>query len=97
MDDIKIIMKPHREVHADLMKKPEFKKAFNDLELEFKLIEAMIEQRIKYGITQKQLAEKVGMKQSAIARFESGDYNPTYTFLKKLAGALGMKLTATAI
>ena len=94
---IKMIMKPNSEVHADLMKRPEYKKAFDDLELEFKLIEAIIEQRINHGVTQKQLAEKIGTKQSAIARFESGSYNPTLSFLKKVAAALGMKLTATAI
>lgn len=97
MKDIKIIMKPNSEVHAKLMKRPAYKKAFDDLEVEFKLIDAIIEQRLKYGVTQKQLAEKVGMKQSAIARFESGNCNPTLDFLKKIASALDMKLTATAI
>jgi len=85
-----------KKLESKWMKDPEYKKGYNGLELEYKLYEAMIEQRIKHGITQKQLAEKVGMKQSAIARFESGNCNPTLSFLKKLATALDMKLTATA-
>jgi ribosome-binding protein aMBF1 (putative translation factor) len=86
-------MKIHKQFHGELLKDPEYKKAYDSLELEFKLIEAIIEQRIKKGLTQKQLAEKIGTKQSAIARFESGTYNPTLSFLKKLAQALGVTIT----
>lgn len=74
------------------MKEPAFKKAYDDLGLEFALIDAMIRQRVKKGITQKQLAEKIGTKQSSIARFESGNYNPSLAFVQKLAGALGAKI-----
>ena len=87
----------HDEFVKESLKNPEFKRVYDSLELEYKLIDAIIEQRIKHGLTQKQLAEKVGMKQSAIARFESGNCNPTLSFLKKLASALGMKLTATVV
>ncbi len=44
-------------------------------------------------MTQKQLAEKIGTKQSNIARLESGNYNPSYQFLQKVAGALDKKLS----
>lgn len=85
-----------KEMRAKLMKDPEFKKGYDDLELEFSLISAIIDRRIKDGLTQKQLAEKIGTKQSAIARFESGTYNPSLLFIKKLAQALGLKLTVRA-
>lgn len=75
------------------LKDPEFKKAYNDLELEFKLISTIIRQRIHKGMTQKKLAEKIGTKQSAIARFESGNANPTLSFVKKLSKALDLTLT----
>ena len=78
---------------AEMMKDPEFKKAYDDLELEFKLISAILDQRIRKGVTQKQLAERIGTKQSAIARFESGTSNPTLAFVKKLSEALDLKLT----
>ena len=80
------------EIKKEWMKEPEFKKAYNDLEVEFKLIELMIDCRLKKGVTQKQLAELVGTKQSSIARFESGNYNPTFAFVQKLATALGAKI-----
>ncbi|MEK7480074.1 MAG: helix-turn-helix transcriptional regulator [Patescibacteria group bacterium] len=83
----------HKEFMAEMMKRPGFKKAYDDLELEFTLIRAILDQRMRKGITQKQLAEKVGTKQSAIARFESGNSNPTLAFVKKLSEALDLKLT----
>lgn len=80
---------------ARMMKDPDFKKAYDDLELEFKLISAMIDQRNKKKMTQKELAQILGTKQSAIARFESGRANPRLSFLKKLSRALDVKLTVT--
>lgn len=74
------------------MKDLEFKKAYDDLEPEFAIVRAMIKMRIKNKMSQKDLARKLGTKQPAIARFESGAYNPTLSFLKKLSTALGGKL-----
>ena len=75
------------------MKRPGFKKAYGELEFEFQLIGAIIAQRIKRGVTQKELASKIGTKQSAIARFESGNYNPSLAFVNKLSRALDLRLT----
>lgn len=90
-------MMTHDEFVEKSLKNHEFKKVYDSFELEYKLIDAVIEQRIKRGVTQKQLAEKVGTKQSAIARFESGNFNFTFAFIKKLAAELGLKFTVTAI
>ena len=40
----------------------------------------------------KELAEKIGTKQSVISRLESGRANPSVAFLKKLAEALHSRL-----
>ncbi len=90
-------MMTHDEFVKKSLQNPAFKKVYDSFELEYKLIDAVIEQRIKKGITQKELAKKVGTKQSAIARFESGEFDFTFSFLKKLVDALGIKITATAI
>ena len=58
----------------------------------FVISEMLKEARQKANLTQEQLAEKVGTKQSAIARFESGTYNPSLSFVKKLTSALHLKL-----
>jgi ribosome-binding protein aMBF1 (putative translation factor) len=85
----------HEELHRRLLKKHGFRKAYDDLDLEFAIIEALIRARSKRGLTQEKLAKKIGTKQSAIARFETGRANPTFAFVRKLSDALDLKITAT--
>lgn len=85
-------MKNWSSLKKELLKDPQVKAEYDHLQPEFALISAMIEARIKNGITQKDLAEKLGTKQSAIARLESGRANPSLSFLKKLAQALNAHL-----
>lgn len=80
---------------AEMMKDPDFKKAYDELEFEFQLIRALIDARAKKGLTQEKLARLLGTKQSAIARFETGNANPRLSFMKKLTRALDVKLTLT--
>ena len=58
------------------------------LRLRLSLIEQIVKKRLKKGLTQKQLAQKIGTKQSAIARLESGNANLSIDFLVKIAKAL---------
>ena len=90
-----IIMKGWKDwdtLKRELLRDPEFKKEYDRLEPEYAIISQMIAIRAKKKITQKEMARRMGTKQSAIARFESGDYNPTLEFLSKTAEALGKKL-----
>lgn len=93
MKKIKLITQ--EELDRRLMKKPGFKKAYDDLELEFAIIEAFIDARAKRGMTQEKLAKKLGTKQSAIARLESGRGNPTIAFVQRLADVLDLELKLT--
>ncbi|MBU2508897.1 MAG: helix-turn-helix transcriptional regulator [Patescibacteria group bacterium] len=88
-------MKDFDDYKKEWMKNPKFRKAYDDLELEYALIDKIIEKRIKEGLTQTEIARRMGTKQSAISRFESGNYNPTLAFIKKLADALDVKLKIT--
>jgi transcriptional regulator with XRE-family HTH domain len=45
------------------------------------------------GMTQAELAERVGTKKSNISRLESGRYNPSLDFLVKVADGLGRQIT----
>jgi ribosome-binding protein aMBF1 (putative translation factor) len=81
-----------RDLSDKWMENKSYKKAYDELEFEFSLIRAIIDARLKKGITQKEIAEKMGTKQSSIARFESGKYNPTLAFVQKLASAVGTKI-----
>ncbi|PIQ91318.1 MAG: transcriptional regulator [Parcubacteria group bacterium CG11_big_fil_rev_8_21_14_0_20_39_22] len=84
--------KTYRQFKKEWGKDSSFRKGYEDLASEFNLIQSIIEMRLKKGMTQKELAEKIGTGQSAIARLESGRYNPTVAFLNKLSGALGTRL-----
>ena len=74
------------------MKYPKIKAEYDRLQPEFTLIQAVIDARVKEGDTQKELADKIGTKQSVISRLESGRANPSVAFLKKLAEGLNSHL-----
>jgi DNA-binding XRE family transcriptional regulator len=74
------------------MKDPEFRKAHEALKPEFDLIRAVLDARIKKGLTQSQIAKRAGTTQSAIARFEAGNTNPTLDFAVRLSRAVGARL-----
>jgi len=84
-----------RDALKDALEDPEFKKEYDSLELEYSIIEQVLKKRLENGLTQKELAEKIGTKQSAIARLESGNSNPSVAFLSKISRALGGKLQVT--
>ena len=75
------------------MKDPAFKKAWHGLDMEFELLESMINAREKTGITQEELAKKIGTKQPALSRLERGGFrNATVETLNKIAKALDARL-----
>jgi len=74
------------------LKNPKIKAEYERLQPEFALINEVLRARIEKGITQKDLAERVGTKQSVISRLEAGRANPSVAFLKKLAQALNSHL-----
>lgn len=80
------------EVKKELLRNPVVAREYKKLEPKYRIISAMIGIRNQMKLTQAQLAKKLGTKQSAIARIESGDFNPTIDFLQKLATAFGKNL-----
>lgn len=83
---------PYAQFKKEIFKRPGVRKAHEDLTFEFKIFDALIRARIEKKLTQKQLAVKIGVAQSALARFENGNTNPTLSFLKKVTTGLGLKL-----
>jgi DNA-binding XRE family transcriptional regulator len=79
---------PFEEIEARLLADPETRAAYDALEPAYQIARL----RIERGLTQAQLAELVGTKQPSIARLERGDREPTLSFLRKLAAALGVRL-----
>jgi ribosome-binding protein aMBF1 (putative translation factor) len=88
---------PFSEVSKEWFKDPEFVREYEALEEEFALASAVIGARAHAGLTQEELAERMGTSQSAIARLESGRSRPSTTTLAKLAAATGTKLRVSFV
>jgi DNA-binding XRE family transcriptional regulator len=71
---------------------PEFKEIWENNAQKRELVKTIIALRIKEHLTQEDLAEKMGTRQSAISRLESGKYNPSVDFLFRIAKALNRKV-----
>jgi len=78
---------------ARQMKDPEFRAAREALEPAYQVARL----RIMQGLTQKQLAKLVGTRQSSISRLESGDSQPSLSFLRRVVKALGGRLEVRVI
>jgi len=78
---------------AKIMSRPGPAAAYDAARIRFELGEAVRRRREELGLTQAQLAERAGLKQPAVARFEAGGTMPTIPMLERLAAALGMRLT----
>jgi ribosome-binding protein aMBF1 (putative translation factor) len=71
---------------------PAFVAAYDALEEEFALAEALIKARGAADMTQEQVAEKMGTTQAVVARLESGRTMPSTRTLKRFAEATGTRL-----
>ncbi|MBI3793543.1 MAG: helix-turn-helix transcriptional regulator [Nitrospinae bacterium] len=78
---------------ADQMKRPAFKKAWKEQEPEYDLMKQLIKAREGSGVSQAELAKRIGTKQPALSRLEKGAYKKaTMETLEKVAEALGLRL-----
>ncbi|MBI2865656.1 MAG: helix-turn-helix transcriptional regulator [Chloroflexi bacterium] len=76
---------------------PGFRAERERLRPQFEFRKALIGARLALGLTQKQLAEKMGTSQAAVARLENGRSWPTLSTLQKLARVLDIDFTITAL
>ena len=74
----------------EMMKDENFKKEYEALAPEFKLKKQLIKARINSNMTQIQIAKKMDIKQSNLARFEKSMDSRLSTVIK-YAKALGLK------
>ena len=85
-------MRTWKNVKKELLKDKKIAAEYKKLEPRYQLISDLIRTRIKKGLTQKQLAEKIGTKQSAIARLESGTENLSLNSIEKIAKVMDARL-----
>jgi transcriptional regulator with XRE-family HTH domain len=83
---------PLQKVAKRWMKEPGFKEGYDALEEEFSLASQLIEARSRAGLTQAEVAERMGTSQSTVARLESGGAKPSLSTLKRFAQATGARV-----
>ena len=73
---------------------PEVKKEYDELVPVYELRKKLINMRISKGLTQAEIAKKMGTNKSNISRLECGEKVsfPTLATISKYAGALGYKV-----
>ena len=83
-----------KQFKARAFARPNVKKAYDDLAEEFAFLDEVLKARAESGLSQAEVAARVGTTQSAIARLESAapKHSPSIATLRRYARALGYKL-----
>lgn len=87
-------MLTHKELKERALKRAEVKAEYERLNEEFAFLDEFLKARTAAGISQAEVAKRMGTTQSAVARLESGrgKYSPSLATLRKYAQALGCHL-----
>ena len=87
-------MLSHKALKAKALSRPVVKAEYDRLEEEFAFLDLFLKARAAAGLTQAQVAERIGTTQSAVARLESGAgrRQPSLVTLRKYAQAVGCRL-----
>ena len=80
------------ELLNENLKDPEFAKAWEETEIEYQIKSMLIAERLEHHMTQKQLSEKSGIRQSNISHIEKGVCMPTIQTLCEIAKTYGKKI-----
>lgn len=84
---------PIDTLHKKWMEDDAYRTAYEALEAEFALVEEMIAARGRAGLTQADVAARMGTTQSVVARIESGRNSPNLKTLEKYARAVGTRVS----
>ncbi len=87
-------MLTHKELKARALERADVQVEYDQLGDEFRFLDEFLKARAAAGVTQAEVAERIGTTQSAIARLESGrgKHSPSIATLEKYAHALGCRL-----
>jgi len=86
----------HSELKKKALGRAEVRRIYHSMEPEFTLLSELLKARKKVGLTQAEVAKRMGTKAPAVTRLESslgsGKHSPSIATLKKYAKALGYHL-----
>lgn len=80
------------ELRAERLARPEARQAFNTARRAFELGEEVRRLRTDRGLSQQELADRMGVAQSVVARIEAGGVEPRLSKLDRVARALGIEM-----
>ena len=66
-----------------------------EYDIDVEVRDLVISARSAANLTQKQLAQRSGVSQANISKIENGNYQPSLSTLKRIAGALGKRLVVS--
>jgi ribosome-binding protein aMBF1 (putative translation factor) len=83
---------PFEKLKARLLANPKVKSEYDALAPEFEIAAELLRARLRAGLSQTELAARMGTSQSAVARLESGDTLPSTKTLLRYAQATGSRV-----
>jgi DNA-binding XRE family transcriptional regulator len=91
-------MRTHEEIVSKLLQRPGVRKEVERIEREEgELLDQLLKARRDAGLTQAQVAERMGTQPPSVARLErslaTGKHSPSLATLRKYAQACGRELT----
>jgi transcriptional regulator with XRE-family HTH domain len=87
-------MLTHKELKSLALARGDVRAEFDKLEEEFAFLDEFLKARAAAGMSQAEIADRMGTTQSAVARLESGrgKHSPSLVTLRKYARALGYRV-----
>ena len=100
-DTYKPVPLNHQAALTDAMQRPGFKQSWDALEEEYSTLHALLDARKAAGLTQEELAQRMGTTKSAVSRLEASlreeRHSPSFATLKKYANACGKRLVVQLV
>ncbi len=86
-------LKTNDEILQEELQDPEFRAEWERTALARAVALAIVRYRGDHGLSQRDLAERLGMKQPQVARLELGEVNPSMETLMRVSAQLGIEFT----
>jgi transcriptional regulator with XRE-family HTH domain len=84
-------LQTNEEVLAEELQDPEFRAEWERLTLARAVGQYVLSYRVRHGLSQRKLAQVLGIKQPQVARLEAGSHDPSFETLRLLSDRLGME------
>jgi DNA-binding XRE family transcriptional regulator len=92
-DNYKPVPHDHAAFLERALERKGFRDAYDDLEGEYRLVRELLAARLQAGLTQEEVAARMGTTKSAVSRLEAvGKHSPSVATLEKYAKAVGCQV-----